>query len=153
MYPNSFSCVTFYTVFEIYLYLQKICIILRFRIGVCCIHYIPETRFREYSICCIKWHKISSYMELVRKSMFSTMGRKAFLFPLVFTLLDYFWACLTSAVTFLNLHESCSCSYQRTQSFPLDRKIYRSQMLLQGKLLETGVPAFSSLSPRETFPE
>lgn len=55
----------------------------------------------------IKLHKLGSYMELVRKSMcFLTVDRKAFSFSLVFTLLDYFWKYLTSAVTFDRLHAS-----------------------------------------------
>lgn len=155
---NSFSCVKFHSVLKYIFICRKFAlfwalesVLIAFRVQK------PDTE----NIVSVKWHKIRSYVKLVRKkNHFSTMGRKEFLFPLVFTLLRCFWKCLPFAVTFISLHQSFSCLYQHTRSFSLDRKIYRSQKLHQGNLLETGAPALpqirqpcSSLSHTETSPK
>lgn len=62
-------------------------------------------------------------MELVRKSVFSAVGRKAFLF--LWCLLFWIISGNVSAVTFISLHDSCSCLHQRTNSFSLDRKTHK----------------------------
>lgn len=157
MHLNSFSCVKFYSVLKQISICRKFASFWGLESVPIAFSILQKPDSGNAASVVLNGIKLDHIWNLLEKSAFSTVGRKGFSFPLVFTLMDYFWRCLPSAVTFISLHESCSCLYQHTRSSSLDRKIYRSQKLHQGKLLETGAPALpqirqpcSSLSRTET---